>query len=486
MDPSEGPHLVARTSLIVPAPLSFPSQDRQLSWDSLAPSILPEVFHELNNLFTVTSGYMRLMSGDEGAVSDHALMVDEVGAASQRGERLVAAVQLCSNRISGAGNRSDLTQVLSALAPLMEVLTRRWGTSEMCFDGSPVFVSLPAPALSAILLSTILHIGRFSPDRIRLQVIPPSNETSASVCVTWLSQEAPFDLSGEGFPAREMEEMGCRVSYAAGETTRSITISLPSQVKSVATDATCVLAAAAGKRRRALIIDGPDEIALLSASWLDDEGFDVTVTASPAEALRIVEADQRPFELVLAHPHMQELSGTQFAQELQRLSPLSHVMLIVSNGDASATSHPAAVRLLHEPLSRENLMAAVQSFRSQLPNKHRILIADDDRAVRLWIRNVLASEGYELLEAEDGAQACEVLQHIDCDLLLLDLMMPEKEGLETIQSICRHHHKLKLVAMSGACADLLRVARLLGADEAISKPIHPEDLRTLVRKILAA
>lgn len=283
-----------------------------------------------------------------------------------------------------------------------------------------------------------------------------------------------------------MEELGCRVSYNADAAARSITISVPSEVKVAAAIGSVVPGDAAEERRRALIIDGPDEIALLSASWLDGEGFDVTITTGPSEALRIVEADERPFEFILARPHMQDLSGTQFAQELLRLSPLSHVLLIVSNGDASATGHPAAVRMLHEPLSREDLMAAVRSYRSALPSKQRILIADDDRAVRLWIRNVLASEGYELLEAEDGARACEVLQDVECDLLLLDLMMPEKEGLETIQSICRHHHKLKLVAMSGACPDLLRVARLLGADEAISKPIRSDDLRSLVRKVLAA
>jgi CheY-like chemotaxis protein len=486
MDRSEGCYLNASTSLTLPAPLSFPSQASRLSWDSLAPIILPEVFHELNNLFTVASGYVGLMSGDADAISDLAFMVEEIGSASQRGERLVAAVQLCSSRISNAENRTDLTRVLGALTPLVEVLTRRWGTAEIHPHSSPVFVSLPAPVLSAILLSAVLHIGRFSPEQIRLQVNPPSSTSSCMVCLTWSSAEAPFDLSAEGFASREMEELGCRVSYTADATGRSIAISVPLEVRLAAAIASVVPDAAAKERRRALIIDGPDEVALLTASWLDDEGFAVTVAADPTEALRIVEADQRPFEFILARPRMRELSGTQFAQELQRLSPLSHLLLIVSNGEAGATNHPAAFRLLHEPLNREDLMTAVRSYRSALPSKRRILIADDDRAVRLWIRNVLASEGYELLEAEDGARACEVLQDVDCDLLLLDLMMPEKEGLETIQSICRHHHRLKLVAMSGACSDLLRVARLLGADEAISKPIRPEDLRSLVRKVLAA
>ena len=111
-------------------------------------------------------------------------------------------------------------------------------------------------------------------------------------------------------------------------------------------------------------------------------------------------------------------------------------------------------------------------------------MADDEDAVRLLVRQCLSEESYELLEAEDGLQACEVLQGREVQLLIVDLVMPAHEGREIIRSICRRGHKLKILAISGQRPEYLKAAGLLGADAVLRKPFSPAELRSTVERLL--
>lgn len=113
-----------------------------------------------------------------------------------------------------------------------------------------------------------------------------------------------------------------------------------------------------------------------------------------------------------------------------------------------------------------------------------ILVAEDDAQMRKLIRVTLEDAGYRVLEAANGEQATAILAQRGIDLMLVDILMPQKDGLETIGSARKNHRDVKTIAISGAREDYLQVARLLGAHAVIGKPFTREFLVETVRGLL--
>jgi CheY-like chemotaxis protein len=121
---------------------------------------------------------------------------------------------------------------------------------------------------------------------------------------------------------------------------------------------------------------------------------------------------------------------------------------------------------------------------------HKILVIDDNIAVRNTIVHMLQAEGYEVVSAEDGRRGLAVFRSAKPDLVVTDIIMPEKEGIETIRDIRDVSPKAKIIAMSGGGrignTDFLTIARALGASEVIAKPLDPDDFLEVVSRCLAA
>ncbi len=117
----------------------------------------------------------------------------------------------------------------------------------------------------------------------------------------------------------------------------------------------------------------------------------------------------------------------------------------------------------------------------------RVLVADDDPQLRLMLKHVLVRAGFRVAEAEDGDAALSLLAHETCDVALIDLMMPNKEGLETILDIRQRFADIKIVAMSGGARlhadDPLMLAQQCGADAVIAKPFLPAELTALLARL---
>ncbi|MDZ7723187.1 MAG: response regulator [candidate division KSB1 bacterium] len=111
----------------------------------------------------------------------------------------------------------------------------------------------------------------------------------------------------------------------------------------------------------------------------------------------------------------------------------------------------------------------------------QVLIVEDDASIRRMIRKMLDREGYHVLEAVNGYYALKMLQkHSGIGLVITDIVMPEKEGLETIQEIKEMNPLTRIIAISGGgkidAENYLVLARHLGADATLSKPFHKDDL----------
>jgi len=118
----------------------------------------------------------------------------------------------------------------------------------------------------------------------------------------------------------------------------------------------------------------------------------------------------------------------------------------------------------------------------------RILIADDDQQVRVMLRMTLERAGYEVVEAEDGNQAVTQFKAEKPDLVVTDIVMPEKEGIETIMELKALDPNVRIVAISGGGRinpeDYLSWARKFGVKETFIKPVDRQLLLEAVERLL--
>lgn len=110
----------------------------------------------------------------------------------------------------------------------------------------------------------------------------------------------------------------------------------------------------------------------------------------------------------------------------------------------------------------------------------RILVVDDEPEVREIVLTILRLAGYHAAGAEDGVDALRVLAREPFDGVITDLLMPDKDGVETIRDIRKLYPALKIIAMSGgghvAKESYLKMAQIFGADAVLAKPFTREEL----------
>ena len=118
-------------------------------------------------------------------------------------------------------------------------------------------------------------------------------------------------------------------------------------------------------------------------------------------------------------------------------------------------------------------------------NRPTVMIVDDDALIRETCKEYLEERGYTVIVAENGRRALQNLQKQNVDAMFLDILMPEKEGIETLREVKRMQPSLRVYVMSGggsAKLDIfLDIAMKFGADGRLSKPFTPEDMVRLLR-----
>ena len=118
----------------------------------------------------------------------------------------------------------------------------------------------------------------------------------------------------------------------------------------------------------------------------------------------------------------------------------------------------------------------------------QVLVIDDDVAVRQTIALLLEDVGIEVVQAADGKEGLRAFQRSRPDLIVTDIIMPEKEGIQTIIDIRKSDRHLPIIAISGGGrvgnTDFLEIASRLGATTTLPKPFDPEVLVSLVHRLV--
>lgn len=118
-----------------------------------------------------------------------------------------------------------------------------------------------------------------------------------------------------------------------------------------------------------------------------------------------------------------------------------------------------------------------------------ILIVDDEPGIRELLGMILEAAGHSVAAAEDGVEAPKVMASRDVEIVITDLLMPERDGLEFIAELRSKYPKVKIIAMSGgghiARDSYLRIARNFGAHYLLEKPFSQAGVLSAIERVQA-
>ncbi|WP_242360142.1 response regulator [Anaeromyxobacter sp. SG17] len=236
-----------------------------------------------------------------------------------------------------------------------------------------------------------------------------------------------------------------------------------------------------------LVVDEPDA-ATLTRGVLEARGMRCHATSDPHEAL--AEARRRRPRLVVYDPRVVTLAGVPLADILRHDADTRQaaVLAFADPSQREAAFRAGAEAFVTKPALPPVLAAAAEPLlRRGRPAGGRVLVVDDDPAIRAISAEVLASQGYEVLEADTAAEARRIVQEKRPQLLLVDVQLPDGNAFALLEGLAeeRASEPFAVVFLSarGETADKVRALRL-GADDYLTKPFDAQELVARVDAVL--
>ncbi len=245
-----------------------------------------------------------------------------------------------------------------------------------------------------------------------------------------------------------------------------------------------------------LFVDDEKVLLPLVKKGLERLGYNVEATTSATEALELFRSKPDSFNLVITDTTMPKMNGVSLAKKLTEIRP--DIPIILCTGYSESVSEEQAYEMgisafLMKPILAEEIAVAIRNVldrkEKEIPTvAGRVLVVDDEEQVRTIIRQILESSRYEVIEAPDGKVALWLFKEKPADLIITDLIMPEKEGLETIEELRKDYPDVKIIAISGGGlgdkGHYLDMAKKIGADNTLAKPFQKEELLYAVKEAL--
>ncbi|MDM8554728.1 response regulator [Desulfococcaceae bacterium HSG7] len=239
-----------------------------------------------------------------------------------------------------------------------------------------------------------------------------------------------------------------------------------------------------GKGEQILIVDDEPPIVALLEKILPKMGYAVHGETASVKALELVRQTPDRFDLVITDMTMPEMTGLQLSREIMAIRPELPILLCSGFSEKVAPKDviPFGFKgFISKPINRSLMAKAIRKVFDQLA---KIMVIDDDPQIRLTLQSILTDIGYDVIEAANGREGVDLLKTEKVDLVITDILMPEKEGIETIMDIHRDFPDIKIIAISGGRTEYLQSALALGAQRIFIKPIEKEALLEAIKELL--
>jgi two-component system, cell cycle sensor histidine kinase and response regulator CckA len=502
----------------------FSSFPVQLS-ETGAPGFLPAgLVHDFNNLLTVINGYNAMLltwcelpekarqcltlarsAGERAATLARSMM--DLSRQTARAPQVidvnelvrefvaVALYLLPANVELSAVLAADLRPVLADPCGVLQVLLNlvvnsrdampEGGKVEIqtasIYPDTPVSASHPYLPRGNYILLSVRDNGIGMDDATRQRIFEPFYTTKAGGSGRGLGLPMVQRIvkQNSGFLS---------VETAKGQGT-TVRIYLPAAQASPAAGNTEITASAglpSGARETILIVEGDAELRNLIRETLEHLGYSVLDAGSAAEAAELSAGLRDRVDLLVAELVLPDSTARELAACLRESRRDLPVLYISGDPLLVSVNDPSQPDVLAKPFSPTEFGDNVRSILDRRSRK-RVLFVDDDDQIVMFASEVLRDAGYEVLVGADGNVALSIVDSEPLDLVITDLVMREREGLETMMRLKKSHPQLPVVAISGAFGGhFLRSAVLLGVRATLAKPFSSEDLLNVVRMVLGS
>jgi signal transduction histidine kinase/CheY-like chemotaxis protein len=221
-----------------------------------------------------------------------------------------------------------------------------------------------------------------------------------------------------------------------------------------------------------LFVDDEPEITFMGKKMLEKLGYKVTITTNSISAFEEFKKGPDKYSLLVTDQSMPNMSGTELAFMLKEIRPELKVIIITGfaeNLSDEVISKSGISEVILKPMIFDDFSKIIRRVLD------KIYVFDDEPSILLMIKKMLEKAGHEVDIALNGKEGMELFKYKVPDLLITDIIMPEKEGLETIFELRKTYPKLKIIAISGggriSPSGYLPGAKLLGADMVFEKPL---------------
>ncbi|MGH7521190.1 MAG: response regulator, partial [Gemmatimonadales bacterium] len=254
-----------------------------------------------------------------------------------------------------------------------------------------------------------------------------------------------------------------------------------------------------------LLVEDAAAVRAVSKQVLERLGYTVLEAPDGEAALHLARRHHGRIHLLLTDVVMPRVGGRQVAERLLGSRPDMRVLYTSGYTDDSVVRHgmlAGGVPYLQKPFSPDGLARKVREVlnaprapTAASPSEKRIsspgaqvLVIDDDPKVRAAVRRALEEEGFRVLEAADGEAGLRLYRERGATIVILDIFMPERDGLEFIREVRADRPKATIIAMSGGGQirqmDMLKAAAAFGASRTFSKPVAMKELVAAIHELL--
>lgn len=231
---------------------------------------------------------------------------------------------------------------------------------------------------------------------------------------------------------------------------------------------------AAQRGKRVLVIDDEEGMRVTLAASLELEGYEVVEARDGIHALELVR--QQAFTLVISDIRMPGLNGVETFRELKRIQPELTVVLMTAFALEKLIEEAIAegvYTVIHKPFSMDHLARIV----ARAVDSPAVLVVDDIPKVADSIVAVLRAAGLSALAVHDGRAAVQYVSERGIDVCVLDLVMPDQDGVTTCAQMRGLKKRVTVIAMTGhAVPEMVSAIMSKGGYACLHKPFDAHEL----------